>query len=85
MLDKGKNLFTSSTAAASAGMTSGRELKGRGRGWEMVLDDNAERAYLFEHVWRQVQKKFSTPDLHGVDWDTLKVEYQRPALHQQQP
>jgi Tol biopolymer transport system component len=44
---------------------------------EMNLDKTVEREYMFEHVWRQVQKKFYTPDLHGVDWDFYKVEYEK--------
>jgi C-terminal processing protease CtpA/Prc len=32
---------------------------------------------MFEHVWRQVEKKFYDPDLHGVDWDFYKAEYSK--------
>jgi len=39
---------------------------------EMVVDRPAERAYIFEHCWRQMQRKFYRPDLHGVDWELLK-------------
>ena len=28
----------------------------------------AERAYIFEHCWKQVQEKFYVEDLHGTDW-----------------
>lgn len=42
---------------------------------EMNLDKQQERAYLFEHIWRQVLKKFYVPDLHGVDWDFYKQAY----------
>jgi Tol biopolymer transport system component/C-terminal processing protease CtpA/Prc len=42
---------------------------------EMVLNENAERAYLFEHIWRQVQKKFYLKNLHNVRWDFYKEEY----------
>ncbi|MEN9348719.1 MAG: hypothetical protein RLZZ77_2230 [Bacteroidota bacterium] len=44
---------------------------------EMVLNENAERAYLFEHIWRQVREKFYVKDLHKVDWDFYKKEYAR--------
>ncbi|MEZ4759908.1 MAG: S41 family peptidase [Flavobacteriales bacterium] len=78
VLDKeGKNLYFINSGNISRYDIEKKELKGVGVDGEMILDENAERAYLFEHVWRQVQKKFYTPDLHGVDWDTLKVEYQR--------
>ncbi len=44
---------------------------------EFYLDRPLEREYIFEHVWRQVQKKFYDPNLHGVDWDFYKSEYLR--------
>jgi C-terminal processing protease CtpA/Prc len=43
----------------------------------MDLDAEAERAYLFEHVWRQTLKKFHDIDMHGVDWDLYKRAYKR--------
>tara|TARA_R110000737_G_scaffold182215_1_gene205601 strand:+ start:66993 stop:70232 length:3240 start_codon:yes stop_codon:yes gene_type:complete len=42
---------------------------------EMILDNEKERAYMFEHAWRQVREKFYVEDLHGVDWDMYKKEY----------
>ena len=48
---------------------------------EMALDLPAERAYLFEHIWRQVKEKFYDPTLHGVDWDGLKRDYARFIPH----
>lgn len=44
---------------------------------EMTLDTAAERAYFFEHAWRQVKRKFYDPGLHGADWDFLRGEYAR--------
>ncbi|MGB0524827.1 MAG: S41 family peptidase [Flammeovirgaceae bacterium] len=48
---------------------------------EMFLDETNERAYIFDHIWRQVKKKFYVTDLHGVDWDFYKKEYQRFLPH----
>ncbi|MFY0673045.1 MAG: PD40 domain-containing protein [Bacteroidia bacterium] len=48
---------------------------------KLTTDYTAERAYLFEHMWRQVQKKFYVEDLHGVDWDYYKKEYSRFLPH----
>lgn len=42
---------------------------------DMNLNETAERAYMFEHAWRQFKKKFYLQDLHGVDWDFYKKEY----------
>lgn len=35
-----------------------------------------ERAYMFEHGWRQIKDKFYKPDFHGIDWDAMKQAYQ---------
>lgn len=43
---------------------------------EMNVRPDAERAYMFEHVWRQTQQKFYRPDLHGVDWDFYREQYE---------
>ncbi|HSM50663.1 MAG TPA: S41 family peptidase, partial [Thermoanaerobaculia bacterium] len=40
-----------------------------------------ERTELFEHAWRQTQKKFYVEDLHGVDWPAMKVAYARFLPH----
>lgn len=40
-----------------------------------------ERAYIFEHVWRQVQDKFYDPDLHGIDWKGYHEAYARFLPH----
>ncbi|WP_297093746.1 S41 family peptidase [uncultured Draconibacterium sp.] len=44
---------------------------------EMVLQTDRERAYIFEHCWRQVREKFYVPDLQGVDWDFYYSEYKK--------
>jgi tricorn protease len=41
----------------------------------MELNAAAEREYMFEHVWRQMYKKFYKKDMHGVDWKMYKKEY----------
>jgi len=40
-----------------------------------------ERAALFEHAWRQTQKKFYVENLHGVDWPAMKTAYARFLPH----
>ena len=42
---------------------------------EFELDAAAERAFMFEHAWRQAREKFYVKDLHGADWDFHKKEY----------
>jgi len=42
---------------------------------KMELDAASERAYFFEHAWRQTREKFYVVDMQGVDWDFYKSEY----------
>ena len=42
---------------------------------EMNLNRAAERAAIFEHVWRQTLEKFYVTDMHGVDWAYYKQVY----------
>ncbi len=41
----------------------------------MTLRPTEERAYMFEHGWRQIKDKFYKPDFHGIDWDAMKKDY----------
>lgn len=44
-------------------------------GAEMTINGPEERAYILEHAWRQVKRKFYREDLHGVDWSGLRQNY----------
>ncbi len=46
-------------------------------GGEMVLDQNGERAYMFDHMWRQIKQKFVVVDLFGTDWDYYYGVYKK--------
>ncbi len=48
---------------------------------EMVLDAAKERAYIFEHCWRQVKEKFYDPTIHGIDWKMYKDTYAKFLPH----
>ena len=48
---------------------------------ERLTDKPAERAHLFEHMWRQVLKKFYDPNIHGLDWAFYKEQYARFLPH----
>ncbi len=41
----------------------------------MKLDRAAERAAMFEHVWRQEKECFYSEQMHGVDWDRMRKDY----------
>lgn len=78
---RGKNLFLLAKGKLAKIKIESGKRKPIGFNGEMALDTERERAYLFEHVWRQVVKKFYDPNLHGVDWDFLKREYARFLPH----
>lgn len=42
---------------------------------EFLLNPREERAYMFEHHWRQTLQKFYVKDMHGVDWLAYKKAY----------
>jgi tricorn protease len=44
---------------------------------EMNLSYQAEKAYIFDHAWRQVREKFYVTDLHGVNWADYYTEYKK--------
>jgi tricorn protease len=44
---------------------------------EMYLNHSAERAYMFEHAWRQTLEKFYVQNMNGVDWTGYKAIYEK--------
>ncbi|HEY8781942.1 MAG TPA: S41 family peptidase [Mucilaginibacter sp.] len=47
----------------------------------MELNAAAERAYIFEHIYKQVKKKFFDPNLQGVDWKYYHDDYAKFLPH----
>ena len=76
-----KNLFLMSGNSIIKVDVASNKRKNISYNAEMYLDKAAEREYMFEHVWRQMMKKFYDPKLHGVDWEFYKEEYQRFLPH----
>lgn len=48
---------------------------------EMTVRSPEERAYIFEHVVSQVERKFYDPKLHGVDWPKVTATYRAYLPH----
>ncbi len=44
---------------------------------EMLLRSADERAYIFDHAWRQFREKFYVVDMQGVDWDFYYPAYRK--------
>ena len=47
----------------------------------MKMDRAAERAYMFEHVYKQEKKCFYTETMHGVDWEAMTEAYRKFLPH----
>jgi len=78
---KGENLFVMVGGKISKVETASGKTTPVSFTAEMYLDKTAERAYLFEHMWRQVLRKFYKEDLHGVKWDSMKIAYEAKLAH----
>lgn len=72
---KGKKAFVLADSSLKVVEIDGGKVKPVKLKAKMELDPAAERAYFFEHAWRQTKKKFYVEDMHGVDWDFYKAEY----------
>jgi C-terminal processing protease CtpA/Prc len=68
MTKDGKSLFVLANGSITKVNTEDGKMSPVKINTEMELNAAAERAYIFEHIWRQVKKKFFDPNLQGVDW-----------------
>ncbi|WP_396634130.1 S41 family peptidase [Maribacter sp. R86514] len=48
---------------------------------EMVLDADAERKYMFDHIWLRTNGIFYTSNFHGIDWKAMRTEYEKYLPH----
>lgn len=81
MDSKGENLFFVSGGAIVKMKIAGESRKNIGYSASFNLDGYGERAYIFEHAWRQVKRKFYDPNMHGLDWNQLKTDYSKFLPH----
>jgi len=44
-------------------------------GMEVALDRRLEWDQIYEECWRQMKEFFYAPNMHGVDWDALRLRY----------
>ncbi|MDC6406101.1 MULTISPECIES: S41 family peptidase [Maribacter] len=44
---------------------------------EMVLDADAERRYMFDHIWLRTNGIFYHSNFHGIDWTAMRTEYEK--------
>ena len=48
---------------------------------EVKMNLADERAYMFDHVWKQEKKRFYRVDMHGVKWDAMYKDYAKFLPH----
>ena len=48
---------------------------------ELMLDRAAERAYMFDRVYRQEKARFYNEKMHGVNWEMLRDSYAKFLPH----
>ena len=81
-MDKdGKNLFIIGSGSMQKMDMGGESLKPVSFKAEMKIDAAAERAYMFEHVYKQEKERFYTKDMHGVNWDAMTATYRKFLPH----
>jgi tricorn protease len=73
----GKTLFVLADGKLSKVDPESGKMEGVAVGGEMVLDQASEKAYMFDHMWRQIKQKFLVSDLFGTDWDYYYTTYKK--------
>lgn len=48
---------------------------------EMKMDLADEREYMFDHVYKQQQKRFYNTNMHGVEWEAMTAAYRKFLPH----
>ena len=77
MSEDGKNLFILAEGhIVKLDAESGKQENIKVSG-EMNLQAKEERAYMYDHVVREMQEKFYNADLHGVDWKFYTDNYRQ--------
>lgn len=80
-INKGKDLFFYSGGMAYKYSVMSKKRKPVTYSAPFNLNYPEEKAYLYEHVWRQAREKFYKKDMHGVDWNYYKDVYKKFLPH----
>ena len=78
---KGDNLFILSGRSMQKMNTKSDKLESITYRAEMKMDLAEERAYMFDHVYKQEKKRFYNLNMHGVDWDKMSAAYRKFLPH----
>ena len=80
-IDKeGKNIFLLGSRMQKMDPASGK-LSPISYSAQMKMDLVAEREAMFNHVYKQQQKRFYNVNMHGVDWDAMSAAYRKFLPH----
>ena len=81
-MDKdGKNLFLLGSNTMQKMGTNSESLKPISYQAHVKMGLAAERDYMFNHVYKQEQKRFYNLNMHGIDWDTMTKAYRKFLPH----
>lgn len=81
-MDKeGKNLFILGSGSLQKMDMGGETLKPISFKADMKMDLAAERAYMFDHVYKQEKERFYDKRMHGVNWDAMTATYRKFLPH----
>ena len=81
MLDKDGSIFLLGSRNMQKMDAKSDALKSINYQAEMRMDLAAEREAMFNHVYKQQQKRFYNLNMHGVDWDTMTAAYRKFLPH----
>ncbi|MCG0151632.1 S41 family peptidase [Phocaeicola vulgatus] len=81
-MDKdGKNLFLLGSNTMQKMGTDSESLKPISYQAHVKMALAAERDYMFNHVYKQEQKRFYNLNMHGIDWDAMTKAYRKFLPH----
>lgn len=80
-MDKSGNIFLLGGSKLQRMDAKSDALKSINYQAEMRLDLAAEREAMFDHVYKQEQKRFYTLNMHGVNWDAMTAAYRKFLPH----
>ena len=80
-MDKeGKNIFLLGTSLKKMDPASGKFTPITFNG-QVKMDLAAEREAMFNHIYKQQQKRFYNVNMHGVNWDAMTAAYRKFLPH----
>jgi C-terminal processing protease CtpA/Prc len=76
-----KNIFLLADGTLSKIDPAGAKRENVSFSSEVVADTEAERAAMFDHVWRRTRDTFYSTGYHGVDWLGIRPTYAKYLPH----